>query len=133
MNAGDISGNSASKGGGVYVAYRGMCLMYGREISGNSATVAGGGVYLLFDANVFELIVTFVKYKGTIYGYDGSANSNTVRNPLGVIQNKKGHAVYCKASETYNGGSRYIDTTHLPKDGNMGLFLGAFIGDAWKN
>ena len=44
MNGGQINGNAASTGGGVFVASNAVFTMNGGLITGNNATVSGGGV-----------------------------------------------------------------------------------------
>ena len=44
MNGGQINGNAASTGGGVFVASNAVFTMNGGVITGNNATVSGGGV-----------------------------------------------------------------------------------------
>jgi hypothetical protein len=71
MQGGEISGNSASMyGGGVFVN-SGTFTMQGGEISGNSVTGYGGGVYVISG--------TFTKTSsgGVIYG---SNASSTLKN-----------------------------------------------------
>jgi parallel beta-helix repeat protein len=54
MSGGEISNNTASSsGGGVYVANAGTFTMSGGEISGNTTT-SGGGVYVL-DGGIFTM------------------------------------------------------------------------------
>jgi hypothetical protein len=104
INGGEISGNSANKGGGVHVM-GGTVTMNSGIISGNSA-MYGGGVYV--DSSNSS---RFAKTGGTIYGYDkNDPDSNKVVNASGAIQNNSGHAGY-----VYNGTYRK-ETTVGPHD-----------------
>ena len=67
MSDGEISGNTAGRGGGVYVS---LSLSINSFYSGNMS-----------------------KTGGTIYGYTGGDNSNTAKSS-GVVQSNQGHAVY---------------------------------------
>ena len=70
MNGGEISGNTADTGGGVFIDGGGTFIMKGGKISGNTATVGNGG-------GVNVLSGTFSKTGGTIYGSDaGPPNWN---------------------------------------------------------
>ena len=64
MHGGTITGNLASRGGGVYVS-EGIFNMYGGEITGNSAH-NGGGVYVA--PSHAGISGTFNMYGGTIAG-----------------------------------------------------------------
>ena len=127
MNPGTkISGNnnistssSYSYGGGVRVSSRGSFTMNGGEISGNTTSTYGGGVYIDYDTNGRGSFIMnggkisgntsalyggwvyvncgggFLKTGGTIFGYtDGISDSNIVKNNSGVLQQNKGHAVH---------------------------------------
>jgi hypothetical protein len=65
--------------------------MSGGEISGNTSTASGGGVYVSG--------ATFTKTGGTIYGYSASdtVNSNAVKNSSNTVVNNMGHAVYASS------------------------------------
>ncbi|MDR0302101.1 MAG: fibronectin type III domain-containing protein [Treponema sp.] len=97
MNGGTISGNTADSGGGVYVC--GNFTMKGGTISGNEASSFGGGVYV-DDKGVFQ------KQGGTVYGNGAGANANTAAGA--------GAAVY---KSRYPKPSVYFrDTTAGPAD-----------------
>jgi uncharacterized repeat protein (TIGR02543 family) len=104
MKGGTISGNTATRGGGVTVAGSGVTFnMSGGTISGNTAGYEGGGV----EVNTGGI---FNKTGGIIYGKDGGSNSNTVTigMPLHTGGDTDGHAVI------YDGGGSniyYRDTT----------------------
>ena len=91
MNGGEISGNTGSGGGGVYVV-GGTFTMNGGKISGNTASSAynsGGGVY------VAGYECTFTMNGGEISGNTGSSYSND-----------NGGGVYVGSPNTFtmNGG-----------------------------
>ena len=79
MYGGNISGNTVTgKGGGVYVTDRATFTMYGGEISGNKATgtnSCGGGVYVSADATDTNHKSTFNMYGGTISGNEATGGS----------------------------------------------------------
>jgi len=52
MTGGEISGNTANEGAGVYVAVSGTFDLTGGRITGNRAEVLGGGVYVAKDATL---------------------------------------------------------------------------------
>ena len=81
MNGGSISGNTASRGGGVYNGN--SFNMRGGTITGNTAREYGGGVY-----------GSLAKTGGTITGYNSDpSNGNVVKDGEGVLA-RRGHAVY---------------------------------------
>ena len=79
MYGGNISGNTVTgNGGGVYVNNRATFTMYGGEITGNKATGTnncGGGVYVSADANNTNRKSTFNMYGGTISGNEATGGS----------------------------------------------------------
>ena len=79
MYGGNISGNTVTgNGGGVYVNDRATFTMYGGEISGNKATgtnSCGGGVYVSADATDTNHKSTFNMYGGTISGNEATGGS----------------------------------------------------------
>ena len=95
--------------------------MGGGEISGNSTTSYGGGVY--GNGCIFN------KTGGTIFGYiNGNSESNVVKNSSGFVQNNKGHAVHVNHSN-----SVYImgkDSTSGPTD-NLS-FYGTVTPPNWS-
>jgi len=66
------------------------------EISGNTSSY-GGGVYIYYlDTSNYGI---FTKTGGTIYGYvEGDDNSNVVKDNSGNVLNNRGHAVYITSS-----------------------------------
>ena len=79
MYGGNISGNTVTgNGGGVYVNDRATFTMYGGEITGNKATGTnncGGGVYVSADATNTNRTSTFNMYGGTISGNEATGGS----------------------------------------------------------
>jgi hypothetical protein len=113
MNGGTISGNEATSGGGVSVSGGTFTMPMNSPavISGNTATTAGGGVYVSSDG--------LNKTGGVICGSDEP--DTTLRNTAGD-GDTFGHAVY------YNSGTGYyrdgtlnaadnISTDTLPSSG----------------
>ena len=97
MNSGEIYGNSATNGGGVYIA-GGTFTMNGGEIYGNTANYNGGGVYIHNDVNIAG--GTFIMNGGKIYGNTSKVD---YRNGYG------GGGVYVSVTKTFymNGGVIY--------------------------
>lgn len=89
MSGGEISGNKAKNGGGVYIhaAFRSF-TMTGGTIKGNTATKNGGGVYVNGDGPL-NMQGSFTMLGGTIDG-----------NTAG-----KGGGVYSQGSFTMSGGT----------------------------
>jgi len=89
MIDGIISNNDAPEGGGVYVE-GGKFTMRGGTITGNTADVKGGGVFLCSG-----YVHSFTKTGGIITGYNSDqANGNAVKDEDGNILARKGHAVF---------------------------------------
>jgi hypothetical protein len=90
MSGGEISGNTATyDGGGVYVN-GGTFTMNGGEISGNTATYDGGGVRVSYG--------TFTKQAGVIYGADAGVSLKNTARGAGY-----GHAVYIFSKKKRDG------------------------------
>ncbi len=75
MYAGNIAGNTAARGGGVFQQSKGTFTMYNGSIVGNtassiSAKAWGGGVYI---------------YSGEFTMENGSISGNTATSPIGVF------------------------------------------------
>ncbi|UTC84067.1 InlB B-repeat-containing protein [Treponema denticola] len=89
MSGGEISGNKAKNGGGVYIhaAFRSF-TMTGGTIKGNTATENGGGVYV--DGN------GPLNMQGNFTMSDGTIDGNTAG---------KGGGVYSQGSFTMSGGT----------------------------
>jgi hypothetical protein len=126
MNGGIIYGNTAQRGGGVFldggglhVKNKGSFQMVSGIISGNTAS-RGGGVYF-WRGNVsvrggtitgntareyggglmFEVVLSkFEKTNGTITGYASDpSNGNAVKDEDGNIIARRGHAVYVEGDK----------------------------------
>jgi hypothetical protein len=100
---GSVNGMEKCFGGGVYV--KGAFTMDGGVISGNSAVLRGGGVYVFRGTDP-----EFIKTGGTIYGDDSAAPDDPQSNTASA--DGQGHAVYCET------GPKYKDTT-LGPTGNV--------------
>jgi len=119
MENGNISGNTtAGSGGGVYVGDDATFTMNSGNISGNRASSYGGGVYTVG--------TKFTKKGGTIYGYDGSSNSNAVKDDSDNVLDNKGHAVYVNTNP-----EKYRETTAGPSVLLYGTVYAAPGG--WEN
>jgi len=93
MTNGTISGNNANRGGGVHCGSYATITMRGGTITGNTSREYGGGVFM--DGNA-----TFAKGGGTITGYSSDeSNGNVVRDDAGIIQVRRGHAVWVYESQ----------------------------------
>jgi hypothetical protein len=91
INGGNISGNTSSTaGGGVYIGY-GTFTMNSGTISGNTASGYGGGVSV-------STYYTFTKTGGTITGYNSDPVNGNMVKTSGIVQNNRGHAVYATPS-----------------------------------
>jgi uncharacterized repeat protein (TIGR02543 family) len=96
LYGGTISGNTANvSGGGVFV-YNGTFTMEGGTISGNTANRNGGGVYVYSG--------TFTMNGGTIYNNTATTSGNYSSNGGGVYVNGNG-------AFTMNGGTIYNNTS----------------------
>ena len=134
MEKGDIFGNSAKiAGGGVFVDDTGIFNMKGGNIYGNEAQKYGGGVCVLTDG-------TFTKSGGTIYGGSIDPKSNTTSEGSG----ESGNAVLVLniIEEEYDGYVEYTplyrrETTAGPNDslsynGTTGKTTGNWIKNDYE-
>ena len=108
MNGGEISGNNAVLGGGVYV-YSGTFNMNDGEISNNTAQ-SGGGVYVANDG-------TFTMESGTISGNKATVNGGGVYNS-GTF-NMEGGEIGGGNSANANGGGVYNNGAFIMTDGKI--------------
>jgi hypothetical protein len=114
MNGGEISGNTAYGGGGVYVGSIGTFTMNDGEISGNTASYGGGGVFIRDFSGTGN--PSFTKIGGTIFGYsEEDSNSNVVMYSETVLDSQ-GHAVYYRDSDSWGTLHKGKDTTSGPDD-----------------
>jgi predicted outer membrane repeat protein len=95
--------------------------MSGGEISGNSSSNYGGGVYMGAGCTFKKVPAPGSSTSGIIYGYTvGDPKSNVVKNSGGAIVPSKGHAVYVsgtKKRETTVTATQSLDST---QDGAAG-------------
>ena len=98
MTGGEISGNTAQNGGGVYIggsssstSYPGSFTMTGGTISGNTATKNGGGVYIATDKSTQNTKMITVGGDAKIAGNTSSnvylADNNTIAIAEGGLKN----------------------------------------------
>ena len=92
MYGGEISGNAANSGGGVYLGLGGNLTMNGGTISGNTAPAYGGGVYISDDYFGESGSGTFMMNGGTISG-NYSGNGGGVCNYGGGWFNMSGGTI----------------------------------------
>ena len=98
MYGGEITGNSASNGGGVYVWGGSKFDLYGGKISGNKVNNDGGGVYVGGSGSTF------------IMNGNASITDNTAKNGGGV-------GVYSGATFEMNGNASITDNTATSNGG----------------
>jgi TolB-like protein len=127
MIDGIISNNNALDGGGVYVS-EGKFTMRGGTITGNTADVKGGGVFLCS----FGCVPRFTKTGGIITGYNSDqANGNAVKDEDGNILARKGHAVFFnenRRKETTSGPNADMSLI-VNGSGRLGEMTGAWDGE----
>ena len=98
MTGGEISGNTAQNGGGVYIggsssstSYPGSFIMTGGTISGNTATKNGGGVYIATNNSTQNTKMITVGGDAKIAGNTSSnvylAGNNTIAIAEGGLKN----------------------------------------------
>lgn len=114
-DAGSINGNSASRGGGVFIAAGGDFTMNGGSVTQNSATTDdGGGVYLAggaFEQNAGAINGNIaVKNGGGICILSGSEHVGSFTMNNGTID---GNGKDGTVLRTENGGGVYIDGGNL--------------------
>ncbi|MFI3116225.1 MAG: right-handed parallel beta-helix repeat-containing protein [Clostridia bacterium] len=108
MDGGNIAGNTARSGGGVYVENSGTFTMDGGTIAGNTATTNGMGVYISSSTFTMErgtisgnkTIGTSSSYGGGVYVY----SSSTFTMNDGTISDNKtsyGGGVFISTSSTF--------------------------------
>jgi hypothetical protein len=113
MKSGTISGNEASlNGGGVYVnKYNFATTAFTMEGGTISGNTSGS-----YGGGVYVKNAAFKKETGgIIYGKDEGENSNLVKNSLGVLSPNRGHAAYvdvspAKKRETTAGEDTELDS-----------------------
>lgn len=94
-NTGEITHVNGMKGHGVYLIPRSYLYQYGGNITGNSTSDNGGGVYL---------------YGGVFYMYDGSITNNSANDGGGVagcvgISNNNGETIQTRGLFWMLGGT----------------------------
>ena len=94
MSGGEISGNEAKDGGGVYV-YDGTFTMSDGKITGNTATSLGGGV-CVYDG-------TFTMRDGEISGNNEASSGGGVSVDIGTF-NMSGGKITGNTATKYGGG-----------------------------
>ena len=112
---GTISGNTAKQGGGAYV---GVCYIGYRNcrITGNTATEAGGGLYLVPFASEKRI------YMGNVYGSGGTIAPYIYDNTVNSAQNN----LYLSDPDTQIQFTSHIDT-------NADIKLGVYFTGITSN
>lgn len=113
-----VSGNIAPRGGGVFTRYDGFTGNFGNlymlrdsKISGNTASIEGGGVYTM--AN------TYLRMSGgTIYGNNEGEDSNVVKNGNTNI-NGMGAALFKETNAVTQYGTFSADGETFTSSGNL--------------
>ncbi|MDR1325589.1 MAG: InlB B-repeat-containing protein [Treponema sp.] len=118
MSGGEISGNTASWGGGVYVS--GTFTMTGGVVSGNRASKQGGGVFLHG---------TFTMTGGVVSG-NTSANSGGGVNVRGTFTMSGGEVSNNSAKI---GGGVHVDNSGTIIKASGGVIYGSDAGAGSKN
>ena len=109
MYGGEIKGNSADKGGGVYVTKDSTFTMSGGKITGNSAN-NGGGVYV--DSNG-----TFTMSGGEITGNDSLKSSDSNNGNVYVANGTFNVSGTAKIQDNWLGGRKNTVTGAYESDG----------------
>ena len=114
MYGGEITGNIASNGGGVYVWGGSKFDLYGGKISGNTATSNGGGVYVATNGE-------FNMRGGTIGGA-AADKANKAKNGGGVYVYNSGTFTMSGGeisgnTVTYGGGGVYVASGNFTVSG----------------
>ena len=112
---GTISGNTAQRGGGAYVD---ICYIGYRNcrITGNTATEAGGGLYLRPSATANRI------YMGNVYGSGGTIAPYIYDNTVNSAQNN----LYLSDPDTQIQFSSHIDTN---ADIKLGVYFTGITGN----
>ncbi|MDR1215699.1 MAG: hypothetical protein LBK25_03350, partial [Treponema sp.] len=119
MNGGEISGNSAQFGGGVYVSSSGTFTQNAGTISGNS-TQFGGGVYVsssgTFTQNAGTISGNSAKYGGGVY-VDKSTFTQSGGEISGNTASDHGGGVYVSSSGTFTQNEGTISGNSAERGG----------------
>ena len=113
MNGGEISGNTARYGGGVYVSDSGTFTMSSGKISGNNSTSPGGGVYVRG---------TFIMESGEISGNTSISYFGGGVCVFGTFTMESGEISGNTSSSS--GGGVYVSS-----DGTFTMFSGKITGN----
>ena len=116
MNGGEISGNTARYGGGVYTQGKSSVTLRGGKISGNKGGI-GGGILVGTDT-------VFVMEGGEISGNTATGYGGGVFKYAGEVFSKTGGRIYGNTAEKEKIGANvyYLAATHYGYyyDGDLG-------------
>ena len=116
MYGGTISGNTATvSGGGVYVN-NGTFIMYGGAISDNTSGNEGGGVYIVGSSSI---TATFTMYGGTISGNTATKVGGGVYQGEYVIFTMYGGAISDNTVTNGSSGGVYVFKTFTMNGGTI--------------
>ena len=112
MSSGSITGNTAPRGGGVYVGSNGTLTMTDGSIAGNTASLYGGGVYERKGG-------TFTMKNGSITGNTASSNfGGGVYVGKGTFTMDNG-SITNNSSSVYGGGVHVSEGTFTMNNGSI--------------
>ena len=132
MSGGEISGNKAKNGGGVYIhaAHR-IFTMTGGTIKGNTATEHGGGVYVNADG-YYNMYGNFTMIGGTIEGNTADKGGGVFTNGSFTMDKKEDGTggTITKNTATNDGKAVMLDHHFYWKAGEIkdNLGSGSVIG-----
>jgi len=142
MSSGNLTGNSAAYGGGVYVS-GGTFTMSGGAVSGNTATTNGGGVYVsdgTFTMNSGDITENgatysgggvFVGSDGTFKMISGAMTNNTANSGGGVYSN--GTSTMSDGEISGNHAITHVSTNTSGSGGGVNVSGGTFtLSDSGK-
>jgi hypothetical protein len=143
MPGGEIGGNTAVLGGGVYAEYGEVHILHGR-INGNTATSNGGGVFLDYDKNTgsagYNNGVLFFKagqINGNLAGEPSVPSSLDKGNGGGVYVNvdESGSPSANRRGEFYMGQDRNgLSANEIPEiRGNIAISYGGGVYVSYRN
>ena len=108
MYGGEISGNSASNGGGVYVCGGSTFDLYGGKISGNTVTNDGGGVCVATNGK-FNMHGGKIEISGNTADTYGGGVYVATTGEFNMRGGTIGGAAADKANKANYGGGVYVD------------------------
>lgn len=126
MTDGEIRGNKAARGGGVFIRGADSCEMSGGEIRDNTAKISGGGAEIRSSDNAFKLS-------------GGAISENTVSNTYGHGGGVSFRGKFdqtggeIRGNKAARGSGVYIECTVNSADGLYTMTGGAVKGNIGQN